>query len=109
MISLRNILIGFCKLGIGKTTIVKNVCSLLQEINMPIVGFYTEELRKNEQRIGFDVINVNGGRSPLARIGDGGNSPFKVGRYNVLINEFESIALPIFQRVRFEILFLLLE
>lgn len=92
-------LFNFVNVGIGKTTIVKNVCSLFREMNIPVVGFYTEELRKNEQRVGFDVININGGRGPLARIGDSGNSPFKVGKYTVVINEFESIVLPIFQKV----------
>ncbi|XP_077301289.1 cancer-related nucleoside-triphosphatase homolog [Arctopsyche grandis] len=86
--------------GIGKTTIIKALCSLLQQLNMPVIGFYTEELRRNQRRVGFDVVNINGARGPLARLSEDTQieSKFKVGQYSVLLNEFESMVLPIFQQ-----------
>jgi len=44
--------------GIGKTTLVKKVVKLLQEFHaVTASGFYTEELRDNRTRIGFDVVS----------------------------------------------------
>ena len=67
-------------LGVGKTTLVRNVCDLLQERHGVIVrGFYTEEVRVaggggggargrgRGPRIGFDVVTLDGKRAPLAR------------------------------------------
>lgn len=57
-------------LGIGKTTICKNLVPLLEK-KYTIDGFYTEELRNsNKMRIGFDIISIKNSeiRTPLARI-----------------------------------------
>ncbi|KAK3916930.1 Cancer-related nucleoside-triphosphatase [Frankliniella fusca] len=81
--------------GIGKTTIIKKVCSELQQKNIPIKGFYTTELREGGKRIGFDVVALSGETSSLARVG-GGVGP-RVGQYVVHLKSFESVALPIFQ------------
>lgn len=47
---------------------MKKVCALLKENNYESIGFYTEEIRLNKERIGFDVVSLNGERTPLARI-----------------------------------------
>lgn len=55
-------------IGIGKTTLVKKICEKLQSKNVEINGFYTEELRDNNSRIGFDVVTLTDGkRTQLAR------------------------------------------
>ena len=61
--------------GIGKTTLVRKVCSLLQQREgIEVHGFYTEEVRERASggrgsRIGFDVVTLSGNRAPLARVG----------------------------------------
>jgi hypothetical protein len=56
-------------LGVGKTTLTKKICKALQERNVPVVGFYTEEVREGGRRIGFDIIDIAKGiRKPLARV-----------------------------------------
>ena len=61
--------------GIGKTTLVRKVCSLLQQREgIEVHGFYTEEVRERTSggrgsRIGFDVVTLSGNRAPLARVG----------------------------------------
>ena len=82
--------------GIGKSTLIKKVTKILKESHgVSVNGFYTEELRENKLRIGFDVIGFDGTKGPLART----NSPLrrlpKVGKYSVMVHEFENIALPL--------------
>ncbi|XP_076635541.1 nucleoside-triphosphatase THEP1 isoform X2 [Colletes latitarsis] len=88
--------------GIGKTTVCKELISIINKGNYNLEGFYTEEVRdQTGSRIGFDValVNRSGGKS-LARIEDVINqsqrSKYKVGKYHVFLNNFEEMALPIF-------------
>lgn len=54
--------------GVGKTTLVKTLCQKLADAKRPTQGFYTEEVRENGVRFGFDVVTLSGERSPLARV-----------------------------------------
>jgi nucleoside-triphosphatase len=75
--------------GCGKTTIIKRVVSGLR---IPAKGFFTEEVRgKDGQRIGFDVVVIDGRRGPLARVDYKGH---RVGRYGVCLDFLETVALP---------------
>ncbi|XP_045186896.1 nucleoside-triphosphatase THEP1-like [Mercenaria mercenaria] len=84
--------------GIGKTTLVKKVCEKLEDENWQCQGFYTEEKREDGQRVGFDVVTFDGQSGALARVVDRDNPvagrSYMVGRYNVLLQSFEKIALP---------------
>lgn len=75
----------------------------LSDRNVPVLGFYTEEVRSKGQRIGFDVVSLDGGRARLARSEDSGEqipaTSHRVGKYSVLIKEFEAVVLPIFEKV----------
>ncbi len=65
--------------GIGKTTLIKNVCSALGD--QQIAGFYTEEMRPDGERLGFELVGMNGERAVLAHVDI--RSPFRVGKYGV--------------------------
>ncbi|XP_022117244.2 cancer-related nucleoside-triphosphatase homolog [Pieris rapae] len=86
--------------GVGKTTIIKRICKSLQCKGVKLSGFYTEEVRTNRIREGFDVISLNGVKGRLARDQRLLSTPAKckVGKYDVLIQEFENIALPTLQK-----------
>jgi len=71
----------------GKTTLVKGIYHILKNQGREPVGFYTEEIRRAGRRYGFDMVNLNGERLPLARVGS--HSPFKVGKYAVFIDSIE--------------------
>ncbi|XP_050670934.1 nucleoside-triphosphatase THEP1 [Leptidea sinapis] len=81
--------------GVGKTTLTKKLCSSLNKNDIKTVGFITEEVRRNRVREGFDIVALNGLRGRLARDQSLLDVPTKyaVGKYGVLIEEFESIAL----------------
>lgn len=61
--------------GVGKTTLVRQVLSQLQQqhpaLNPPGLarGFYTEEVRGQGGRVGFDIVTLDHQRAPLARVG----------------------------------------
>lgn len=65
------------------------------------VGFFTEEVKRNGVREGFDIVTLDGIRGRLARDQSLLADPVKytVGKYGVLINEFENIALSSIKKV----------
>lgn len=78
--------------GIGKTTVVRRLISLLGEAGVPHGGFVTDEIRVRGSREGFAVEAVSGERAVLAHVDLPG--PPRVGRYGVDLQAFERIALP---------------
>ena len=83
--------------GVGKTTLAKKVAeTLMKNDSVKIDGFYTEEVRdENQVRKGFDVVSIKNqeNRKPLALA----NAPPalrgpKVGKYTVMVEDFESVA-----------------
>jgi len=72
--------------GIGKTTLIKR---LIEATPLSKGGFYTEEVREQGQRVGFSLTTLDGKRSLLAHIKI--KSPYRVGRYGVDIDTFETI------------------
>lgn len=79
----------------------KKLIHILNEKGIKTSGFYTEEVRKNRVREGFDVVTLDGQRGRLARDQSLLQGPVKckVGKYGVLIQEFEKIALPSLSKV----------
>ena len=71
--------------GIGKTTLIRNVCSAL--VDQQIAGFYTEEIRRDGERRGFELVGLNGERALLAHVDN--HSPFRVGKYGVDIDSLD--------------------
>ncbi|XP_003386339.1 PREDICTED: cancer-related nucleoside-triphosphatase homolog [Amphimedon queenslandica] len=92
--------------GIGKTTLVQSICQGLRKEGIKMSGFYTQELRQHHDhrrgggggRVGFDVVTLDGHRSPLARLKNNGSHDAAapvVGRYTVDVSSFEKCVLPI--------------
>lgn len=72
----------------GKSTLISKVIKYFSECNLNIYGFLTPEVREHGNRIGFDIIDIHSGKkSQLARVGNF-NTKFKVGKYNIFIDEF---------------------
>ncbi|KAJ8727920.1 hypothetical protein PYW08_016305 [Mythimna loreyi] len=82
--------------GVGKTTLTKKISTEISSKGIKATGFYTEEVRKNRTREGFDVVTLDGTRGRLARDLSllSGPVKHKVGKYGVLIQEFENVAMP---------------
>lgn len=76
--------------GIGKTTLIKKLASFLNP--KYICGFYTEEIREKNERVGFKIITFNNGEEILAHINF--QSPYKVSKYYVNVQNFEKLIIP---------------
>jgi nucleoside-triphosphatase len=71
----------------GKTTIIKKV---IKELTVPANGFYTEEEKKEDRRIGFLMKTLAGKSAYLAH--QDITSDFHIRRYGVSIKNIETIA-----------------
>ena len=71
---------------IGKTTLIKK---LIDSVSLSKGGFYTEEIREEKERIGFLLVTIDGEKTILASVET--KSPYRVGKYNVDVDEFEKI------------------
>jgi nucleoside-triphosphatase len=72
--------------GVGKTTLLKQVVS---GYDGPVGGFYTEEVRQQGMRTGFDIVTLDGQRAPLARVGLRGG--YRVGKYGVDVDALSRV------------------
>lgn len=73
----------------GKTTVIKKV---IARLNSPANGFYTEEERSSDKRVGFVMKTVGGKSGYLAH--QETKSDFRIRRYGVSIENIETIAAP---------------
>ncbi len=77
--------------GCGKTTLIRR---LIPRLNVPIGGFYTQEIRqggKRGDRLGFEIVTLNGQRGVLAHVSI--HSPQRIGKYGVDIQTLERLAI----------------
>ena len=75
--------------GIGKTTACLKIYEALKD-RLTIKGFITREIRRNRERIGFEIIELDSGRRfKLAEKGEG--YP-RVGKYRVFVKNLDEIA-----------------
>jgi nucleoside-triphosphatase len=79
--------------GVGKTTAIKKVVAALGPERCG--GFYTEELRNEEGRTGFQIVTLSGERGLLASVHS--ESPLRISRYGVELEALESIGLKALQ------------
>jgi nucleoside-triphosphatase len=73
--------------GCGKTTVVRGVLDRLG--GRRLAGFYTQELRRNDRRIGFEAVGLRGTSTVLAHADHRGG--MRVGRYGVDLGGFDPL------------------
>jgi nucleoside-triphosphatase len=73
----------------GKTTVIKKV---IQMLTVPAKGFYTEEERINNKRVGFLMRTLDGKKGYLAH--QDISSEYHIRRYGVSMANIDSIAIP---------------
>jgi len=82
--------------GVGKTTLVKKLVEELKQFHP--VGFYTEEIREEGTRKGFELISLDGRRGLLSHTDI--QSPHRVGKYKVDVKGYEAFltSIPLLNR-----------
>ena len=73
----------------GKTTLISRIVPRLRASS---TGFLTREIREKGKRVGFSINTLDGKEALLAHIDVSG--PYRVGRYGVVLESIESIAIP---------------
>lgn len=71
----------------GKTTVIKKI---IKNLPAPANGFYTEEEKSGDKRVGFVIRSLDGKEGYLAH--QDINSDFHIRRYGVSIENIEAIA-----------------
>ncbi len=80
----------------GKTRAIKKI---IEAIGIEHCGgFYTEEIRVQETRVGFRLVSLDGQHGILAHVHS--ESPLRVGRYGVNLDCLESIGVPALCRAK---------
>jgi nucleoside-triphosphatase len=79
--------------GCGKTTLVKLV---VVKLALPAGGFYTEELRKRGERVGFKIVTLDGEEAVLAHVDL--NTRQRVGKYRLDLSGLETIGVEAVRR-----------
>ncbi len=76
--------------GIGKTTALKQVMARLEEEGLRAGGIYCPEIRRGEQRLGFEVTDLfTGTRGILSHVQQ--RSGPRIGRYRVNLENLSRI------------------
>ncbi len=85
--------------GTGKTTLIKSSIEFARGLGLSVYGFYTEEIRREGQRVGFLIRLVPYRKSGrLAGLGKGPDGTFQpYGRYKVYVNHFESLVMNVLE------------
>jgi nucleoside-triphosphatase len=79
--------------GCGKTTLIQRV---IAQLNAPLGGFYTQEMRVGGVREGFKMITFDGQEGILAHVKFPG--PPRVGRYGVDLDALAAVGVASIQR-----------
>lgn len=73
----------------GKSTAIKKIVNMLGINNCG--GFYTEEIRENDERVGFRIKTLSGKMGILSHINI--DSEYRVSKYGVDLDTFEKLCL----------------
>jgi len=73
----------------GKSALIEKI---IRQIDKPLTGFFTREIKEKGQRVGFSIITLDGKGGILAH--KESKSKMRVGKYGVNIDELDRIAVP---------------
>ena len=73
----------------GKSTLIERV---VRQLQIPMTGFFTKEIREDGRRVGFSITTLAGKTGVLAHQRIKGK--YRVGRYGVNVGDIDKIAVP---------------
>lgn len=71
------------KMDIGKTTFVKKTIENLKSKNIKVGGIYTQKVKENNERIGYDLVAVQSNKSATFLRTEGNENLEKVGIFSI--------------------------
>jgi len=79
--------------GVGKTTLIKQAIAMVKG---KAGGFYTQEIRSQGVRQGFEIVTLDGSRAILAHVGI--RSPYRVSKYGVDTENLDKVGVVALRR-----------
>jgi nucleoside-triphosphatase len=79
--------------GSGKTTLIKRV---IDQADFDVGGFFSNEMRRGNQRVGFTLDTMNGRRGILAHVDLG--TEHRVGKYYVDVASLNAVGVKAIQK-----------
>jgi nucleoside-triphosphatase len=70
--------------GTGKTTLIRRV---VDNLTLPVGGFYTEEIRERSERVGFKIVTLDDEEAVLAHVRF--TTAHRVGKYGLDLSALE--------------------
>jgi nucleoside-triphosphatase len=86
---MRKIILLTGRPGSGKTTLIRRV---LERFEGQAAGFYTQEIREEGERKGFEIITLDGQHAALAHVDI--RSAQRLGKYHLDLGALERLAVP---------------
>jgi nucleoside-triphosphatase len=83
--------------GCGKTTLIRR---LVESLDVPAGGFYTEEIRRRGRREGFGLTTLDGQSATMASIHSASRQ--RVSRYGVELEAIDQVGVPAIERATAE-------
>ena len=74
--------------GCGKTTLIKRI---VEDLARPAGGFYTEEIREGDRRVGFKLITLDGKEAVFADVNF--KTSERVGKYGLDLAKLETVGI----------------
>jgi nucleoside-triphosphatase THEP1 len=71
------------KMDVGKTTFVKKVIENLKSKNIKVGGIYTQKVKENNERIGYDLVAVQTNKSEIFLRIEGNENLDKIGIFSI--------------------------
>ncbi len=94
--------------GSGKTTVVQTVINNLREYNLTAGGVYCPEIRRDGERVGFEIVDIMTEKSCVLAHIDRDTGP-QVGKYRVDVSNINTICEKAFPRAFKEADFLVVD
>jgi nucleoside-triphosphatase len=74
--------------GCGKTTLVRRI---VNELRQPAGGFYTQEIRRRQERVGFKIVTLDGKEGVFAHVSF--KTQQRLGKYGLDLSPLETIGI----------------
>jgi nucleoside-triphosphatase len=76
--------------GVGKTTLLTKTVDALKTKGVKVGGMITREVRENNVRVGFEILNLTNNKHGWLAHVNGQGSP-QIGKYHVNLNDLDNV------------------
>lgn len=79
----QNVFIITGTVGQGKTTNIEKIASVLKKNEIPVGGFYSPRIMKNDKTIGYDIVNISNNQRTVFLRQANGEACERIGKFKI--------------------------